>query len=101
MTVNVTGQLIKPGLIPYEEGHKVSYYLQQAGGYTFRANKGEARLIRSRTGQRYDLDLNMEVEAGDVIWVPEDEWRDWWGLTKEITTTISQALTLIVLVNAF
>ena len=101
MTVNVTGQLIKPGLIAYKEGSTVSYYLDQAGGYTFRANKGDARLIRSRTGQREDLDLNAVIEPGDVIWVPEHEWRDWWGLTKETATAVAQALTLIVLVRAF
>lgn len=101
VTVNVTGQLIKPGLIAYKEGSTVSYYLGQAGGYTFRANKGDARLIRSRTGQREDLDLNAVIEPGDVIWVPEHEWRDWWGLTKETATAVAQALTLIVLVRAF
>ena len=52
LTVNLTGQLLKPGLIAHEEGLTVSHYLAQAGGYSFRANKGEARLIRSRTGQR-------------------------------------------------
>lgn len=101
LTVNVTGQLLKPGLIVHKEGRTVTYYLAQAGGYSFRANKGGARLIRSRTGLREDLAMNAVVEPGDEIWVPENEWRDWWSLTTETAAAVAQTLTLIVLVRAF
>ena len=101
LTVNLSGQLIKPGLITYIEGHPVAYYLEQAGGYALRANKDGARLIRAETGQREDLKMGMAVEPGDEIWIPENEYRDWWRLTRETMTTIAQTLTLVVLVRAF
>ncbi len=101
LTVNVSGQFNKPGLIDYEEGRTAGFYLEQAGGYSFRANKGLGRLISARTGQREDLDMDRVVEPGDEIWVPENEYRDWWRLTRETMTVIAQTLTLVVLVRAF
>lgn len=101
LTVNLSGQFVKPGLIDFEEGRTARYYIEQAGGYSFRANKGGSRLLSARTGQREDLDLNRIVEPGDEIWVPEHEYRDWWSLTKETMTLVAQTLTLVVLVRAF
>ena len=34
--------------------------------------------------------MDMVVEAGDEIWVPENEYRDWWSITKETFTIIAQ-----------
>ena len=99
-TVNMSGQFRKPGLIDYQDDRTVAYYLEQAGGYSFRADKGGARLIRARTGQRESLQGDSLVEPGDEIWVPETQYRDWWGLTRETMTFIAQTLTLVVLVRA-
>ena len=98
-TVSLSGQLKKPGLVKFEEGRRVSYYLDQAGGYTWNASKGGARLIRARTGEREQLDKNLLVEAGDEIWVPEKEYRDWWAFTQSTMRTLAETLTLIVIVR--
>jgi protein involved in polysaccharide export with SLBB domain len=100
-TVNVSGQFGKPGLVNYEEGRPVAFYIQQAGGFSLRANTGGGRLINSRTGQREALDSKVTVEPGDEIWVPENQYRDWWRLTQETMTVVAQTLTLVVLVRAF
>ena len=34
--------------------------------------------------------MDAVVEPGDEIWVPENEWRDWWGLTKETAAAVAQ-----------
>ena len=99
-TVSMSGQLKKPGLIDFEEGRKVASYLLQAGGYGFEADKRGARLIRARTGQREKLDKNMIVEAGDEIWVPQQEFVDLWKSFQGVMRTVAETLTLVVLVRA-
>jgi protein involved in polysaccharide export with SLBB domain len=99
-TVSLSGQLKKPGLLKYEEGRRVAYYLDQAGGFSWNANKGGARLIRARTGEREQLNKNLLVEAGDEIWVPEKEYRNWWQFTQSTMRTVAETLTLILLVRA-
>ncbi len=96
-TVSLSGQLWRPGLLDFEDGRRVGFYLEQAGGYTWNADKGGARLIRARTGVRERLDKNLIVEAGDELWVPEKEYRDWWEFAQSSLRTVAETLTLLVL----
>jgi protein involved in polysaccharide export with SLBB domain len=98
-TVSLSGQVRKPGLIDFGEGRRVAFYLSQAGGYSWNANKGGARLIRARTGVREPLDKNLLVEAGDEIWIPEKEFRDWWAFTQSTMRTLAETLTIVILVR--
>ena len=100
-TVSVSGQVKKPGLVDFEEGQRAEFYLRQAGGYSWNANKGSVRLIRARTGLREKYDKNLIVEAGDELWIPEKEYRDWWEFTQTTMRTVAETLTLIILVRAF
>lgn len=100
LTVSMSGQFEKPGLADFEEGRRAGYYLKQAGGFGFDADKSGARLIRARTGQRVKFNQNLIVEPGDEIWVPEKEYRDWWALVQGTMRTTAEALTLILLVRA-
>ncbi|MBT3341396.1 MAG: hypothetical protein HN712_15815 [Gemmatimonadetes bacterium] len=99
-TVNMSGQLFKPGLVDFAEGRRAGFYLEQAGGFAFDADKRGARLIRARTGQREAYSRNLIVEPGDEIWVPEKEYRNWWALVQGTMRTTAEALTLILLVRA-
>ena len=83
------------------KGNDVNYYLGKAGGFAWGANKGGARLIRARTGVRERLEGDLTVEAGDEIWVPEKEYRNWWEFTQSTMRTIAETLTLVVLVRSF
>ncbi len=100
LTVTMSGQLLKPGLADFEEGRRGGFYLEQAGGFGFKANKSGVRLIRARTGQREKFYRNMIVEPGDEIWIPEKEYRDWWALVQGTIRSTAEALTLILLVRA-
>ena len=99
-TVNVSGQVIKAGLVNFEEGRRVAYYLSQVGGYAFKADKRGARLIRARTGQRERLDNNALVEAGDEIWIPETAYRDWWNIFQSTMRTFAEAAAILVLARS-
>ncbi len=99
-TISVSGQVRKPGLIDYEEGRDIRYYLEKAGGYSYDANRGGARLIRARSGLREELDNDLVAEAGDEIWVPQKERVNIWEFTQGTMRTVAEALTLVVLVRS-
>ena len=99
-TISMSGQLEKPGLIDYEAGRTVEYYLELAGGFTYDAQKSGARLIRSRTGLREELEGDLIVEAGDEIWVPQKERINVWEFTQSTIRTVAEALTLLILVRS-
>mgnify|MGYP001209940335 CR=1 FL=1 len=99
-TISMSGQVEKPGLIDYEEGRTVGYYLELAGGFTYDAQKSGARLIRSRTGLREELEDDLIVEAGDEIWVPQKERINVWEFTQSTIRTFAEALTLLILVRS-
>ena len=100
-TISVSGQMEKPGLIDYEPGLTVSDYMEKAGGYTYEANRGGARLIRARTGAREELDLELNVGPGDEIWVPQKERVNYWAFFQSTMRTVAETLTLVVLVRSF
>lgn len=98
-TINVSGQVQRAGLIDYEPGRKVRYYITKAGGYLYDADKRNARLVRARTGVREKLKDNLLVEVGDEIWVPQKERIDYWALTQETIPTVFNILTLAALLK--
>ena len=98
-TINVSGQVQRAGLIDYEPGRKVRYYITKAGGYLYDADKRNARLVRARTGVREKLKDNLLVEVGDEIWVPQKERIDYWALTQETIPTVFNILTLAALLR--
>ncbi|MFH1569583.1 MAG: SLBB domain-containing protein [Gemmatimonadota bacterium] len=98
-TVSLSGQFQKPGLVTYQPGRRAGWYLDQAGGYAYNADKGGARLIRARTSQRERLNRNQLVEAGDEIWIPEKEYRDWWAFVQGTMRTTAEALTIVILLR--
>ncbi|MFA6107439.1 MAG: SLBB domain-containing protein [Candidatus Latescibacterota bacterium] len=100
-TVTISGQVRKPGLVDFEEGKTVGYYMEKAGGYAYSANKSGSRLIRSRTGEREMLRKGQVLEPGDEIWIPEKEYRDWWAFTQGTMRTVAETLTLIILIRSF
>ena len=100
-TVTVSGQVEKPGLIDFEEGKNIRFYMDKAGGYTREADMKGARLIRAKTGLRHELEMDLAVEVGDEIWVPEKDRIDYWEFTQSTLRTLAEALTLIVVVQSF
>ncbi len=100
-TVSTSGQIKKPGLVDFEEGRTVKYYIERVGGYSYGADRAGARLIRARTGVREELENDLIVEAGDELWVPEKERVNVWEFTQSTMRTIAETLTLIILIRSF
>lgn len=78
--INVTGQVGKPGRVPFRVGARVSDYLNAAGGPLPRANLGSVSVTRKGSSFKVDAyrimregrdEGNIELEAGDIVDVPE------------------------------
>ena len=98
-TISVSGQVQRAGLIDYEPGRKVRYYITKAGGYLYDADKRHARLVRARTGVREKLKDNLLVEVGDEIWVPQKERIDYLVFFQETVRTAASVLALVLAVQ--
>ena len=65
------GQVVNAGDIVYQPGLNYKDYIGLAGGFGWRAMKGDVRIIRANTGEWVDADESDSLKPGDAIWVPE------------------------------
>ncbi len=65
------GQVVNPGNIIYKKDLSVADYIKIAGGFGWRAETGDVRVIRASTGEWVDADKVDTLHPGDTIWVPE------------------------------
>lgn len=99
VTVKLTGQIVYPGLYPYEPGRTMKYYLEKAGGYNWNARKSKARVIKANTGEWVKPDDDTIIDVGDTIFVPEKPERDWWTLYRELIMVLAQMATIYLVVD--
>jgi protein involved in polysaccharide export with SLBB domain len=96
--VQVLGAVASSGTISFEDDKKPRYFINEAGGYTTNANKGQVRLVKANgrifSGKRA---FKKEVDMGDIIAVPykmkkETEWLrsavSVAGIMASIATTV-------------
>ena len=46
------------------------------------------------------LRKDIELEPSDEIWVPEKEYRDWWTFFQSSMRTVTETLTLAILIRS-
>jgi protein involved in polysaccharide export with SLBB domain len=98
-TVNVNGLVNDPGAVQYRAGKKLSYYIDQAGGYHWNARKSRVRVIKGSTGQWLKPSKVRGIEPGDVIWVPEKPERNYWDLFKDFVRVSAEIATVILVAH--
>ncbi|MCX7735121.1 MAG: SLBB domain-containing protein [Candidatus Kapabacteria bacterium] len=103
-SVYVFGQVKNPGYINYSEGKDIYWYIERAGGFAPRADKGRARIIRGKNKVWIEQEKNVKVFAGDEIYVPKPpdlppgvELQNYSLIATAITTAISLSYLLITL----
>ena len=65
------GQVVTAGNIIYQPGLNYKDYIDLAGGFGWRAKKGDVRIIKANTGEWIDADESDTLKPGDAVWVPE------------------------------
>ena len=69
--ITMLGQFVKPGNLIYKKGAGVGYYIKKSGGFGWRAESGDVRVIRATTGEWVDASDVDSLYPGDAIWAPE------------------------------
>ncbi|HVP37839.1 MAG TPA: SLBB domain-containing protein [Candidatus Saccharimonadales bacterium] len=99
-TVRVGGAVVRPGLFPFRAELSPEHYVDLAGGYGERADKGGLRVIRVADGQSLPADEAGRLTPGDFVWVPERPDRPaFWGVFRDIVSVAGQIVTVIWVVT--
>lgn len=83
-TVKINGEVLYPNTVTFIEGRPLSYYINQAGGYTREAQKKQAYIIYNN-GNVSKVSKG-KVQAGCEIVVPTKKHKE---NTKTVATTLS------------
>lgn len=86
--VKISGDVLFPNAVVYEPGKKLSYYIDQAGGYGQNARKGRAFIVYMN-GTVARAKKNTPIEPGCQIIVPSKPANDGTDWTKILTIATS------------
>ncbi len=98
-TVYVSGSVKNPGLVTYVEGRNYKYYLEEAGGFAWRARKGKIRVIKANTREWLEPDEETKIEIGDMIFVPEKPEYDYWQIAKDVLAALGEVATVLIVIQ--
>ena len=97
--VTVMGRVVNPGLVPFLERQSVEYYIKAAGGYGYKADKSDIRIIKANTGAVVKSGNNAEVAMGDRIMVPQKKAVNVWGFIKDAGLFLANIATVYIVVD--
>lgn len=102
-TVKISGDVMFPNAVVYQPGKKLSYYIDQAGGYGQRARKGKAFVVYLN-GTVAKAKRNTVIEPGCQIIVPSkpsSSGTDWAKILAFATSFSSVATMAATITNIF
>jgi protein involved in polysaccharide export with SLBB domain len=102
-TVKVMGEVGFETSVLYQEGAAVQYYIEKAGGFTRRSEKGRVVVQYANGETSRDGYFNRKPDAGSVIYVPqgpEPKPIDWFSGVNAILGTIGVAAAVILSIQA-
>lgn len=102
-TVKISGDVMFPNAVVYIPGKKLSYYVDQAGGYGQRAKKGKAFIVYLN-GTVAKAKKNTPIEPGCQIIVPSKPTTggtDWTKILAFATSFSSVATMAATITNIF
>lgn len=95
--VYVFGQVNSPGFVPFSKGKDFRYYVEGASGFSQRARKGDAKLIKHKSYAWLDAE-DAEIEPGDFIFVTKEIIRPttfYWAIIKDVILTVGAAASTV------
>jgi protein involved in polysaccharide export with SLBB domain len=102
--VKVRGEILFPTQFAFEEGHKMKYYIDKAGGFTNRAVRRKAFVLGSNGSAKkvkgfFLFKSYPKINAGDEIYVPEAQPKPNQLSTAEaigITSSVAALISVII-----
>ncbi len=100
--IRIIGRVDNPGNVIVNPAWTYLQYIQSVGGFGWRADDGDVRVVKARTGELVDAsDIDSyELEPGDTIWVPEVKEVKFWELALTALGVISQVAGIVGIVIA-
>ncbi|MCX6153912.1 MAG: SLBB domain-containing protein [Candidatus Kapabacteria bacterium] len=83
--INVQGRVNSPGLITFRSNLTYQDYINLAGGYGYRADKGSVLVVKSKGQQFLASNKDYILEPGDNILVPSEREDTFETITKYAT----------------
>jgi protein involved in polysaccharide export with SLBB domain len=99
MVINVSGSVVNPGLVPYEPEKDYRYYVDRAGGFSWKARRNKILVIKGPTGERSRPSKRRKIDPGDTILVPEKPERDYWKFFKDTMLVLGNVATVYLVVD--
>jgi len=99
-TINLTGQVLKPGLVDFVPDEGIDFYIAKAGGYSWDAHKSKVRVIKGDSGLWMKPEEAKALEPGDAIWVPEMPSRNWGMFLRETMEVLGNTAIVITAVRS-
>lgn len=91
-TIKISGCVLHPNTVAYDSKMTVSDYVEQAGGYGFKAKKSRAYIIyMNGTIAKAKKNSKAVVEPGCEIIIPEKRKNDGSGLQKVLSIATTSA----------
>jgi polysaccharide export outer membrane protein len=87
--VTVLGGVRTPGILPFQPGQSVSFYIRLAGGYSRNADASDVRVLKARQGTPMHWRDVKELEPGDTVIVPFRERRGLQATLASVQTVVS------------
>lgn len=73
--IQMIGQVKRPGILTYVPNETVEYYLNRAGGFGYKADKGNIHIVRAISGAEVEPGGARPPQPGDQIVIPvKDTW---------------------------
>jgi protein involved in polysaccharide export with SLBB domain len=92
--VNIQGKVKNPGLILYKKDYTYMDYINEAGGFGFRADEGNTLVVKSKGEQYLAKDMDYKIEQGDMILVPQKTELTFWDIFTSTLTILTQLVTV-------
>ena len=92
--VEVIGAVESPGRYPFSSANNANDYIKLAGGVTKNASR-KRFVIKSTTGQRLKVSRNLDLQYGDVVFIPEKVDYNEWYAAKELVSALYQTSLLV------
>jgi protein involved in polysaccharide export with SLBB domain len=96
--VTVTGSVARPGGVTYAPGQRLSYYLTKAGGASWDAKLSNTKIIKV-TGEVVDDEDVKSFSAGDIIWVPRKEDKNFWPVFLQTVSVAAQLASIYLIID--
>lgn len=98
--INIQGRVNNPGMVLFNPAYSWLDYINQAGGFGFRADDNETLIVKPKGEQYLASDMKYIIEPGDNILVPPKSEVKFVEVFTTSLTIAAQLLTIVGVIMA-